>query len=125
MNSCTIRGNGLVEEIGGLPGLEEHVRVLGGAPHDRCIRRHDPRPERQHVVGRDQRTRVLVREQGDLSISWDVRKPSKKWRNGTRERRPAAWATSAKSWASCTELAAGMAQPVVRACITSLWSPKI
>ena len=37
----------------------------------------------------------------------------------------AAWATAAKSWASCTLPAASMAQPVVRACITSEWSPKI
>ena len=60
-----------------------------------------------------------------LLISCDVRKPSKKWRNGTRARSVAAWATSAKSCASWTEPAASIAQPVVRACITSLWSPKI
>ena len=60
-----------------------------------------------------------------LSISCDVRNPSKKWRNGTRDRSVAAWATSAKSCASCTEPAASIAQPVVRACMTSLWSPKI
>ncbi len=60
-----------------------------------------------------------------LLISCDVRKPSKKCRNGTRARRVEAWATSAKSCASWTELAASIAQPVVRACITSLWSPKI
>jgi hypothetical protein len=60
-----------------------------------------------------------------LSTSWDVRNPSKKWRNGTRERRLATCATSAKSCASWTELAASIAHPVVRACITSLWSPKI
>ena len=45
--------------------------------------------------------------------------------NGIRARRVAAWATRAKSWASWTEPAASIAQPVVRACITSLWSPKI
>ncbi len=33
--------------------------------------------------------------------------------------------TSAKSCASCTDPAASIAQPVARACITSLWSPKI
>ena len=60
-----------------------------------------------------------------MSISCEVRNPSKKWRNGTRARRVAAWAIRAKSWVSCTELAASMAQPVVRACITSLWSPKM
>lgn len=57
--------------------------------------------------------------------SWEVRNPSKKWRNGTRDRNVAAWATSAKSWASCTELDARSANPVVRAAITSLWSPTI
>ena len=42
-----------------------------------------------------------------------------------RERSVATWATSARSWASCTEAAASMAQPVERAAMTSLWSPKI
>ena len=60
-----------------------------------------------------------------MSISWLVRNPSKKCRNGTRARRVAAWLTSAKSWASCTELAASIAHPVVRACMTSEWSPKM
>ena len=60
-----------------------------------------------------------------MLISCEVRKPSKKCRNGTRARSVAAWATSAKSCASWTEPAASIAQPVVRACITSLWSPKI
>ena len=60
-----------------------------------------------------------------MSTSCDVRKPSKKCRNGTRDRSVAAWATSAKSCASWTDPAASIAQPVVRACITSLWSPKI
>ncbi len=54
-----------------------------------------------------------------------MRKPSKKCRNGTRDRSVAACATSAKSCASWTEPAASIAQPVERACITSLWSPKI
>ena len=69
--------------------------------------------------------RSLSSSSSILSISWLVRKPSKKCRNGTRARSVAAWLTSAKSWASCTELAASIAQPVVRACITSEWSPKI
>ena len=60
-----------------------------------------------------------------MSTSWLVRNPSKKCTNGTRVRRVAAWATSEKSWASCTEPADSSAQPVVRACITSEWSPKI
>ena len=37
----------------------------------------------------------------------------------------AAWATRARSIASCTELDASMAKPVARAAMTSLWSPKI
>jgi hypothetical protein len=60
-----------------------------------------------------------------LATSWEVRKPSKKCRNGTREARVAAWATRARSWASWTEPAASIAQPVGRAAITSEWSPKI
>ena len=60
-----------------------------------------------------------------MSTSCDVRKPSKKCRNGTRARSVAAWATAAKSCASWTLPAASIAHPVVRACITSEWSPKI
>ena len=60
-----------------------------------------------------------------LSISCEVRNPSKKWRNGTRDRSVAECATSAKSCASCTDAADNIAHPVARACITSLWSPKI
>ncbi len=54
-----------------------------------------------------------------------MRKPSKKWRNGIRLSSVAACAIRAKSWASCTEFEASIAQPVVRVAITSLWSPKI
>ena len=60
-----------------------------------------------------------------MLISCEVRNPSKKWRNGIRARSVAACAISAKSCASWTEPAASIAQPVVRACMTSLWSPKI
>jgi hypothetical protein len=60
-----------------------------------------------------------------LWISCEVRNPSKKWMNGMRARRVATWATSARSCASCTDAEASMAHPVVRACMTSLWSPKI
>ena len=80
----------------------------------------------QHVLLADECTQVLVSEQtAILSISWEVRNPSKKCTNGTLERRVAAWATRAKSWASCTEDAASIAQPVERIAMTSLWSPKI
>jgi hypothetical protein len=60
-----------------------------------------------------------------LLISCEVRKPSKKWRNGMRDSSVAACAMRAKSWASWTEAEASIAQPVDRAVITSLWSPKI
>ena len=60
-----------------------------------------------------------------VAISCEVRKPSKKWRNGTRLRRVAAWATSARSWACCTDDEQSMAKPVGRAAITSEWSPKM
>ena len=66
-----------------------------------------------------------VESRAIFASSWEVRKPSKKWRKGTRAFKVAAWAIRAKSWASWTELAASMAQPVVRACMTSEWSPKI
>jgi hypothetical protein len=59
------------------------------------------------------------------ATSWLVRKPSKKWRKGMRVVSVAAWATSAKSWASWTDAEQSMAKPVCRALITSLWSPKI
>ena len=57
--------------------------------------------------------------------SCDVRKPSKKCRNGTRASSVAAWAIRAKSIASCTEFEHKKANPVARAAITSLWSQKM
>ncbi len=42
-----------------------------------------------------------------------------------RARRVATWAITAMSCASCTEADESIAHPVVRACMTSLWSPKI
>ena len=57
--------------------------------------------------------------------SCEVRKPSKKCTNGTRVASEAAWATSARSWASCTQEEASRANPVCRTAITSAWSPKI
>ena len=57
--------------------------------------------------------------------SCEVRKPSKKCTNGTRERSVAACATSARSCASCTDADASSAHPVWRTCMTSEWSPKI
>ena len=60
-----------------------------------------------------------------MFTSWLVRKPSKKCRNGTRDFSVAMLAIIAMSWASCTLAEASSAKPVVRAAITSLWSPKI
>jgi hypothetical protein len=44
---------------------------------------------------------------------------------GTRVLSVAAWAISARSWASCTEFDASSEKPVARTAMTSLWSPKI
>ena len=57
--------------------------------------------------------------------SWEVRKPSKKWRNGTFASSVDAWATIAMSCASCTLFEASIAKPVWRHAITSPWSPKM
>ena len=58
-------------------------------------------------------------------ISCDVRKPSKKCTNGTRDSSVAICAMAARSCASCTEADASCANPVARTAITSWWSPKI
>ena len=57
--------------------------------------------------------------------SWLVRNPSKKCRKGTRQASVAACAMTAMSAASCTLGEQSIAKPVVRAAITSLWSPKM
>ena len=58
-------------------------------------------------------------------ISCEVRKPSKKCRNGTRAFRATRCATPARSITSCTDDVASMAKPVWRVAMTSWWSPKI
>ncbi len=60
-----------------------------------------------------------------MSTSCDVRNPSKKCRNGIRVCNVAAWAISARSCASWTVEEQSIANPVIRAAITSDWSPKI
>ena len=57
--------------------------------------------------------------------SWLVRNPSKKCRNGTRDRSVDSCATAARSCASCTDAEASSAKPVWRTAMTSWWSPKI
>ena len=52
-------------------------------------------------------------------ISWEVRKPSKKWTKGTLDSMAERWATRAMSMHSCTEPAATMAKPVWRQAMTS------
>ncbi len=83
----------------------------------------DVRPRRRNARRSSSRIRARRSSGSRVAIlltSWLVRKPSKKWRNGTRARSVAAWATAAKSCASWTELAASIAHPVARACMTSL-----
>ena len=60
-----------------------------------------------------------------MRTSCEVRKPSKKCRNGTRASSVAACAIAARSCASWTEPEASIAKPVWRQAITSEWSPKI
>ena len=54
-----------------------------------------------------------------LFSSCDVRNPSKKNITGTRDSSVAICATSARSCDSCTEVAASIAKPTIRALITS------
>ena len=54
-----------------------------------------------------------------LLTSCEVRKPSKKWMKGMRDSSVAAWAISAMSCASCTELEQSWAKPVGSTAITS------
>jgi len=60
-----------------------------------------------------------------LATSWEVRNPSKKWMNGILDRRVAAWATAARSWASWTDPEQSRAQPVCRTDMMSEWSQKM
>ncbi len=55
-----------------------------------------------------------------LPISWLVRKPSKKWMNGTLAASVAAWAISAISITSWGAPLHNKAQPVARVAMTSL-----
>ena len=54
-----------------------------------------------------------------LATSCEVRKPSKKCRNGTRARSVAFWPMAAKSCASWTDPDASIANPVCRQAMTS------
>ena len=69
------------------------------------------------------RSSIAVRAASSISsifwISCDVRKPSKKCRNGTRALSETMWAMPARSITSCTDEVASMAKPVWRVAITS------
>ena len=75
------------------------------------------------------RSSIAVRAASSISsifwISCEVRKPSKKCRNGTRDLSVTMCATPARSITSCTDEVASMANPVWRVAMTSWWSPKI
>ena len=59
-------GHRVVEEVGGLARLEEHVRVLRGAAEGRGVRRHPAQPMIDDVVVADERAEIVVVEQLDL-----------------------------------------------------------
>ena len=119
MAFCTIVRAGEVEGVDGLAGLEEDVRVLGGAAEDRPVRGEGAgavRATRSSVIMARRSSSVSC---STLATSCEVRKPSKKCRNGMRDSRVAAWAIRAKSMTSCTELEASRAKPVARPAMTS------
>ena len=78
-------GHGQVERVGRLAGLEEDVGVLGRAAHDRARPGVRPRPRKARTSSSRTSARMSSSSSSAiLSISCEVRKPSKKWRNGTR-----------------------------------------
>jgi hypothetical protein len=60
----------------------------------------------------DQRAQVVVVEQRDLVDLVEVRKPSKKWRNGTRDSSVAAWAIEREVVGLLHRAEASIAKPV-------------
>ena len=56
----------LIERVDGLPGLEEGVRVLGGAPNHWPVRRHPAATMRFHPFVRYQRLQILITERCNL-----------------------------------------------------------
>ena len=69
-----------------------------------------PRAVRVHEPVVDHRRRSESSRASIFATSWEVRNPSKKWRNGTGSS-VVAWATRARSCASCTDEAHGIANP--------------
>ena len=60
------RGHLGVEGVARLTRLEEHVGVLGGAPHVRCVRRHPACAVLENVVVAHERAQVALIEERDL-----------------------------------------------------------
>ncbi len=59
-------GDRVVEGVGGFTGLEEDVRVLGGAADDRSVRREPAFPVGDDELLGDHGANVVVRNEGDL-----------------------------------------------------------
>ena len=120
-------GHGVVERVARLAGLEEDVRVLGRAAQHRAVRatargRGGPRPASSSIIARRSSSSSSL-DLGDLVRGAEAveevqeRHPRcRAWPRGRRARSRAPPGPSS---------AASIAQPVVRAAITSLWSPKI
>ena len=106
-----------VEEVRGFARLEKRVRVLRRPSEHRMVRASGAR--RRCAATRSSGISVLRSSSVSFSIfdtSCDVRKPSKKWINGTRARSVAACAMAAKSWASCDARGAEQRKPRGAAC---------
>ena len=110
---CDDARAGGVEARCGLAGLEEGVRVLGGAAEDGTVggqaRGRGARATASSSTIRPRRSSSV--SSSIFATSCEVRKPSKKCRKGTRDARVAAWATAARSCASWTEPEDSSAKP--------------
>ena len=91
---------------------ERTFGILCRAAQHRGVRRKAARDARDQSSG--SATADRHRQCSILATSCDVRKPSKKCRNGTRGSSVAACAMAAKSWASWTDPEHSMAKPVCR-----------
>ena len=123
--ACTMPGDGEVIRIRRLPAREENVRVLSRAPHIGGVRAHAPAAELDNGVGVDQSGHVLGREGDYFRQLMGSPEPVEEVEERYSRPQGGSMGDQGKSCASWTELDASMAQPVVRACMTSEWSPKI
>ena len=120
-------GHGVVERVGRLPGLEEDVGVLRRAPHHRARRASGPRPGRRRRRPRRTRAReVVVVEERDLVDLVGGAEPVEE----VQERHPRPQRGGVGDEGEVVRLLhrrrrPASPSPVARACITSLWSPKI